>query len=106
MMAITLQERYKQERERRLNDRGLSQYLDKSKTAGYILHEDPWVAEGTPVHRPIADGGHIKILILGAGFGGLCAAVRALLEGSARSAEDILVVDRAGGFGGTWWHNR
>ncbi|KAK2624224.1 hypothetical protein QTJ16_006174 [Diplocarpon rosae] len=105
-MAITILERYKQERERRLNDKGLGQYLDKSRAANYITHEDPWVAEGTKIHCPVPDGGHVKIVIFGAGFGGLCAAARALLDGSAGSANDILIIDRAGGFGGTWWHNR
>ncbi|KAH7351215.1 pyridine nucleotide-disulfide oxidoreductase-like protein [Rhexocercosporidium sp. MPI-PUGE-AT-0058] len=105
-MAITLQEKYRQERDARLNEKGLGQYLDKSKTADYILHDDPWVAEGTPVQRPVPDGGHVKIVIFGAGFGGLCAATRALSEGSASSVDDLLIIDRAGGFGGTWWHNR
>ncbi|KAH6716476.1 hypothetical protein BKA61DRAFT_631781 [Leptodontidium sp. MPI-SDFR-AT-0119] len=105
-MGITLQEKYQQERDVRLNDKGVSQYLDKSKTASYIIQGDSWVEGGTPVQCPVPDGGHIKIVIFGAGFGGLCAAARALTEGSARSLNDILIVDRAGGFGGTWWHNR
>lgn len=105
-MAITTQDKYAQERERRLNDKGLAQYLDRSKVGNYILTEDPWVEEGTPVQKPVSEGGHVKIAIFGAGFGGLCAAARALLEGSASSPSDLLIVDRAGGFGGTWWHNR
>lgn len=105
-MAITLQEKYRQERDARLNNKGLAQYLDTSKTKDYISHEDPWVEAGTPVRLPIPDGGHVKIAIFGAGFGGLCAAARALTEGSAATPDDLIVVDRAGGFGGTWWHNR
>ncbi|KAL2071193.1 hypothetical protein VTL71DRAFT_12428 [Oculimacula yallundae] len=105
-MAISLQEKYKQERDARINEKGLAQYLDKTKTAVYIQHDDPWVEAGTPVQQPIPDGGHVKIVIFGAGFGGLCAAGRALIEGSASSIDDILIIDRAGGFGGTWWHNR
>ncbi|KAK0103953.1 hypothetical protein ONS96_005059 [Cadophora gregata f. sp. sojae] len=105
-MAIDLQEKYRQEREARLNDKGLAQYLDTSRTKDYISHEDPWVEAGTPVNVPVPDGGHVKIVIFGAGFGGLCAAARALTEGSASSPNDLLIVDRAGGFGGTWWHNR
>ena len=50
--SVDLQEKYKQERERRLNDKGLGQYLDKNKTAEYVSAEDPWIAEGTPVQRP------------------------------------------------------
>ncbi|CZT09083.1 related to monooxigenase [Rhynchosporium agropyri] len=106
MPSITLQEKYKQEREARLNEKGLGQYLNSSKTKGFISHEDPWVESGTPVQRPVPDGGHVKIAIFGAGFGGLCAAARALTDRSASSPEDFLIIDRAGGFGGTWWHNR
>lgn len=105
-MTITLEERYKQERDKRLNDKGLGQYLDKNKTADYISHGDKWIAEGTPVNRPVPDGGHVKIAIFGAGFGGLCAASRALTEGSASSPDDLVIIDRGRGFGGTWWHNR
>lgn len=103
---MTIEERYREERDKRLNSKGLSQYLDKSKSSAYILQEDPWVAPGTPVQRPVPEGGHVKIVIFGAGFGGLCAAARALQEGSASSPKDIMIVDYAGGFGGTWWHNR
>ncbi|CZT21100.1 related to monooxigenase [Ramularia collo-cygni] len=105
-MTITLEERYRQEREKRTNSKHLGQYLDRSQTSPYILTEDPWVQPGTPINRPVPEGGHVKIVIFGAGFGGLCAAVRALQTGAARSLEDILIVDYAGGFGGTWWHNR
>lgn len=106
-MAISVEEKYKQERERRINSsKGLAQYLEKSRSASYILTEDPWIEPGTPINRPVSDEGHVKIVIFGAGFGGLCAAAQALLEGSASSPEDIMIVDYAGGFGGTWWHNR
>lgn len=54
----------------------------------------------------VPDGGHVKMAIFGAGFGGLCLAARALTEGSVTSPADILIVDGAGGFGGTWYHNR
>lgn len=45
-----------------------------------------------------------RILIVGAGYGGLLFAVRLLQSGFA--LEDILLVDSAGGFGGTWYWNR
>lgn len=99
-MTVTLQERYQQERTKRLNSKGLKQYLDASKSAQYTLGEDPWVAKGTPVQRPVPEGGHVKIAIFGAGIGGITAAARSLTEGSANSPDDILIVDPAGGFGG------
>jgi cation diffusion facilitator CzcD-associated flavoprotein CzcO len=45
------------------------------------------------------------VLILGAGFGGLLFAVR-LIQTGAFTADDLLLVDKAGGFGGTWYWNR
>lgn len=47
---------------------------------------------------------HARILIVGAGYGGLLFAVRLLQSGF--TLEDILLVDSAGGFGGTWYWNR
>jgi cation diffusion facilitator CzcD-associated flavoprotein CzcO len=51
---------------------------------------------------PVADGGHTKVLILGAGYGALLFAVR-LLETGVFKANDIVFVDAAGGFGGVWY---
>jgi cation diffusion facilitator CzcD-associated flavoprotein CzcO len=48
---------------------------------------------------------HHRVLIIGAGHGGLLFAVR-LLETKAFSPQDILIVDEAAGFGGTWYWNR
>ncbi|CAG7980374.1 unnamed protein product [Penicillium nalgiovense] len=45
----------------------------------------------------------VRVLIVGAGFGGLLFAVRLLQSGFLRATE-ILFVDAAGGFGGTWWN--
>lgn len=44
----------------------------------------------------------LEVLIIGAGFAGLCAAIE--LDAAGRSR--FLVVDKAHGLGGTWWHNR
>ena len=65
-----------------------------------------WEPQADTMLASVADGGHVKIAIFGAGFGGLCLAARALIEGSASSPNDIIIVDGAGGFGGTWYHNR
>lgn len=105
-MTISYREKYQQEREKRLNGKGLSQYLDGDKSSAYGFTVDPWIDSGTPISRPVPDGGHCKILIFGAGFGGLIAAVRCLQSGAARSPDDLLIVDPAGGFGGTWYWNR
>lgn len=105
-MATATEERYQQEREKRLTSHGLRQYLDQNSSAQYGFNVDPWIEAGTPVHRPVPDGERCKIIIFGAGFAGLLAAARCLEKGAAKIVDDILIVDPAGGFGGTWWWNR
>jgi len=43
----------------------------------------------------------LDVLILGAGFGGVCAAIK-LRE---RGIDNIRIYEKAAGIGGTWWHN-
>ena len=43
----------------------------------------------------------LHVLIVGAGFGGVGAAIQLRMHG----IEDFLVIDKADGIGGTWWHN-
>lgn len=106
-MTITLAEKYEQERKKRQDvSKGMAQYLGKDETGAHILTEDPWIPSGTPVHRPVPDGGHVKFVIFGAGFGGLLSAIKLLDAGAASGPEEILIVDPAGGFGGTWYWNR
>ena len=53
--------------------------------------------ETIPPHTaPILD-----VLIVGAGFGGICAAIK-LRE---RGIHNFRVLEKASGIGGTWWHN-
>ena len=105
-MTITLAEKYEQERQKRQQaSKGLQQYLDKEKSSAFLV-QDPWVEAGTPVHRPVPDGGHCKIVIFGAGFAGILSAIQMLQAGAAKDPSDILIVDPAGGYGGTWLVSR
>lgn len=105
-MVVDLKQKYEEERKKRQElAGGLGQYLDKQHSAAFLV-DDPWVASGTPVHRPVPDGGHCKIVVFGAGFAGLLAAIKCLDSGAAKSPSDILIVDPAGSFGGTWYWNR
>jgi cation diffusion facilitator CzcD-associated flavoprotein CzcO len=45
--------------------------------------------------------GILDVAILGAGFGGICAAIK-LRE---RGIDNIRIFEKADGIGGTWWHN-
>ena len=42
-----------------------------------------------------------RIAIVGAGPGGICAGIRLKQAGH----EDFVILEQAGGVGGTWWHN-
>ena len=43
----------------------------------------------------------LDVLIIGAGFAGVGAAIRLRQQG----IDNIAVLDKADGIGGTWWHN-
>jgi cation diffusion facilitator CzcD-associated flavoprotein CzcO len=46
--------------------------------------------------------GNVTVLVIGAGPGGLCAGIRLAAAG----IDDFVIVEKAAGVGGTWWHNR
>ncbi|CAK1357167.1 Ketocytochalasin monooxygenase [Cercospora beticola] len=97
-------QKYAYEREKRLGKGGMAQYIDSRSTELKKLLEDPWIDTGTPIQQVVPDGGHCKILIVGAGYGGILFAVELIKKGF--TTEDIVIVDPAGGFGGTWYWNR
>jgi hypothetical protein len=70
------------------------------------LAVDPWAnhtaLDGIPL--PTHDDDHVKFLITGAGFGGLTMAVKLIKAGF--TADQIVLVEAAGGIGGTWYWNR
>ena len=105
--ALRVQQKYAEERTKRLRPDGASQYIDLA-TSDKFKHfqEDPWIDPNAPsVGVPaLTDGSRCEVLILGAGFGGLLFAVRLIQAGI--DVDDIRIVDSAGGFGGTWYWNR
>ncbi|KAL2860825.1 flavin-containing monooxygenase [Aspergillus lucknowensis] len=103
--------RYAEEATKRLRPDGPAQFLqltESDEARLRTLADDPWVDHVALNARPspIADGGTYRFFVLGAGFGGLHFAVRLLEEGVAKNADEIRLVDAAGGFGGTWYWNR
>lgn len=98
--------KYEQERERRLRAEGAAQFVDATRDDKYKhFAEDPWFDPKNPPNVPdVPDGGHAKVLILGTGFGALLFAGRFIESGI--DPQDILLVDVAAGFGGTWYWNR
>lgn len=107
--AATMQ-KYTEEAQKRVALRqGTSIYSDlqTSKSERFqSLAKDPWADHEALNARksPLKDGDKKKVLILGAGFGALIAAVKLIQHGI--DADDIRLVDSAGGFGGTWYWNR
>ena len=49
----------------------------------------------------MSDARHVRVAIVGAGFGGLGAAIRLLQDGE----RDFVVLEKAGDIGGTWRDN-
>lgn len=52
--------------------------------------------------KPSEPQGRRRIVIIGAGPGGICMGIKLLAAGY----RDFVVLEKASGLGGTWWHNR
>ncbi|TDZ26854.1 FAD-binding monooxygenase ausC [Colletotrichum orbiculare MAFF 240422] len=102
-----LNKKYTEEKDKRLRADGNEQYVELESSERFRhLNEDPWVDHATlNAQAPnLTDGDDVRITILGAGYSGLTCAIRCVQAGF--KPEDIRLIDAAGGFGGTWWHNR
>ncbi|SMQ49515.1 unnamed protein product [Zymoseptoria tritici ST99CH_3D7] len=103
--TFDLKSKYAEEANKRLHGGGLAQYLDlRHSEVHAALLDDPWIPEGEPINQVVGEGESTKVCILGAGIGGISFAVALIKQGW--KAEDLVLVDSAGGFGGTWWWNR
>ena len=92
-----LNRKYREERDKRLRPDGIGQYVEvEGDYAAFI--DDPYSerAARAPIRR------EVEVAIVGAGFGGILTAVRLKEIG----VDDVLMIDRAGDFGGTWYWNR
>ena len=89
--------RYAQERDKRLRPDGIEQYLELTGQLGHYL-DDPYTER---VERePRRD--HVTFAFIGGGFAGLVTAARLKDAG----VDDVRIVEKGGGFGGTWYWNR
>ncbi|KAI0385746.1 FAD/NAD(P)-binding domain-containing protein [Hypomontagnella monticulosa] len=102
-------EKYTAEAQKRMRPEGANQYQILSQSDSDRLRhlaDDIWADHAaldaqTP---PLKAGDSPKFLIVGAGLGGISAAVRLIQAGF--SADQIRLVETAGGVGGTWYWNR
>ncbi|OHE94801.1 cyclohexanone monooxygenase [Colletotrichum orchidophilum] len=101
--------KYAEEAKKRLRPDGSAQFQPLNDAPEDRLHsllDDPWADHATLNARPspLRDTKTTRFFILGAGFGGLLYAIN-LIESGVATADEIRIVDAAGGFGGTWyWH--
>ena len=92
-----LRRRYARERAKRLRPDGNDQYLElKGQFARFL--QDPYAErlERDEKHD------HVTATLVGGGFAGLVTGARLRESGIA----DVRIVEKAGGFGGTWYWNR
>ncbi|KAI8651901.1 hypothetical protein NCS56_01406300 [Fusarium sp. Ph1] len=99
--------KYAAEREKRLRPDQVAQFIDFRDPTLASMDKDPYVDYEALTSKgfPLKDGAEVKFLIAGAGMLGLMTAHR-LVTKAGISSKDIVLVDKAGGFGGTWYWNR
>jgi len=105
--AKAILNKYEEESSKRVRVDGLDQFIVSPLSEEYeSFYKDVWAKDiaTDPGINSITDGSSSKFLILGAGYGGLMMAARLIQVGV--DANDIRLVDSAGGYGGTWWYNR
>ncbi len=93
-----VRKKYLEERDKRLRKDANRQWNETSGDFSYFV-DDPYI--NREESRESLKTKH-QIVIIGAGFGGMLAAARLIEAGF----EDILIIEKAGGFGGTWYWNR
>lgn len=92
-----LKAKYAEERDKRLRDDGIDQYL-RLESEFTDLAVDPY----TPFQErdPVTD--HVTFAFVGGGFAGLVVGARLKDAG----IDDVRIIEKGGDFGGTWYWNR
>ena len=95
--AAALRAKYDAERDKRYRKDGNDQYIHLHEATSHWL-DDPYMPriEREPVAKDV------EVLVMGGGFAALLAAGRLRESG----IDDLLMVEKAGDFGGTWYWNR
>lgn len=93
-----LREKYREERDKRIRADGNDQYIEVTGDFSHYI-DDPYVEPG---FEREALQTQVEVLIIGGGFGGMLAAARLRDTG----IDDLMIVEKGGGFGGTWYWNQ
>lgn len=106
--AERIRQKYAEERSKRLRSDGVDQYvslnsIDDLHLKGFL--DDPW-DQGAESPIRLQAGARYRVAIMGAGYGGLLYAARLLDSDAGLKPHDIVIIDTAAGFGGTWYWNR
>lgn len=91
--------KYRDERDKRLRDEGDRQYIETVGDMADFAEVDPYAEKDgsrDPVERDY------KVVVIGAGFGGLFASTRLHNAG----ITDTCIIEAGSDFGGTWYWNR
>ena len=94
----TLQQKYREERDKRVRPNGVKQYIDPSGSFDRFA-QDPYVEPGFS-RDPLTD--EVDVVVVGGGFTGLVTAAR-LIEAGVR---DVRIIEKGGDVGGVWYWNR
>jgi cyclohexanone monooxygenase len=94
-----LRAKYEREREKRLRDDGIDQYIEMAGPFARYAEEDPY-ADPSFTRPAITD--EVEVAIIGGGFSGLLAGARL----SEAGVDDVRIIEAGGDFGGTWYWNR
>jgi cation diffusion facilitator CzcD-associated flavoprotein CzcO len=93
-----LNQRYRQERDKRIRSDGNEQYVEViGDFSRYV--DDPYI--DVPIEREPSTA-EVEVVVVGGGFGGLLAGARLADAG----ITDVHIVEKGGDFGGTWYWNR
>ncbi|SNT30554.1 cyclohexanone monooxygenase [Streptosporangium subroseum] len=93
----SLRQKYLEERDKRLRPDGNDQYLRLTGRFAHYL-DDPY----TPKTERAPKTDHVTVAFIGGGFAGLLTGARLREAG----VDDVRIIEKGGGFGGTWYWNR
>jgi hypothetical protein len=94
-----IKSKYEAERAKRFRKDGVAQF--KTPKGSYSRFANDMITPPSAPRDPITS--ETKVLIVGAGFAGMITAVKLKKD---QGIDDFMILDKASGFGGTWYWNQ